>query len=59
MAETTPQRRVPLGPLPEWTEEDLEAMSVITPGDIEHAQGSVQQLNPTLANLLNAPERSE
>jgi hypothetical protein len=56
MAETQKpaQKRVPLGSLPAWTDEELDELSAVSAMDIESAKSSVRAVNPTLAAMLEA-----
>jgi hypothetical protein len=49
-----PPRRVSPGKLKPWTPEQLDALSQVSPADIEAAQQLVNRAAPTAAKLLDA-----
>lgn len=56
-----PQRKTvkPTGSFIDWSEEDLDEMSIITPADIEDAKRHAQENYPDLARLLDAKSQGD
>ncbi len=48
------QRSVPLGAPIQWTDADLDALSQITPADIQAAKQLVKKASPLLEKLMNS-----
>jgi hypothetical protein len=48
------KKRVPLGKPIEWTDVELDALSQVTPSDIENAKQAVKKASPLLAKLMDA-----
>lgn len=55
-----PKRKVPLGAPIVWTDADLDAMSAVTPEDLEAAkQWWEQNAPPRYRSMLDAPEADD